>query len=94
MVSDAEIIDGPVEVAPEEGAHVFSYRVKRGEVCQYVRVVIPSVLRAAVLLGSPAGDAVATRGRSSLEESLRKGRTPRRISVDRTGVICEERPRR
>jgi hypothetical protein len=78
---DAEIVDGPTELMPEDGMRVFSYRVRHGDaVHDNVCVAIPAALMAASPDHPVVASIVAAKGRTALERSLAKGRVPERLT--------------
>jgi hypothetical protein len=92
-VSDeAKIVAGPVEVEPDDGLRVFSFRVKQGETVQNIEVAIPEALMASPPSGGAGGLAVATKGRSAVEESLGHGQLPNRITLDPSGSSWSDPP--
>jgi hypothetical protein len=77
MPDDAEIVDGPIELMPEDGMCRFSYRLKQGAAIHRVVVAIPAPLMTSAPWHRVAADVVATKGRWLLEHSLAEGRVPR-----------------
>jgi len=87
-----EITAGSVEAQPEaRDSRVFLWRYRRGEIEQDVYVVISATAMASATeaLPFPIDAIVATRGRSAVEDSLKRGHNPTRIAVDSSGSIWE-----
>jgi hypothetical protein len=84
VTDGADIIDGPIELPPESGNRVFSYRVMRRQAMYKVAVLIPIAIMLSPPNG-PGGLAAATQGRSALDEWLAHGQIPERITVDAFG---------
>ena len=87
-----EITAGSVEAQPEaRDSRVFLWRYRRGEIEQDVYVVISATAMASATeaLRFPIDAIVASRGRSAVEDSLRRGHSPTRIAADSSGSIWE-----
>jgi hypothetical protein len=80
------IVEGPVELPSDRDGRLFRYR--RGGIEQSVFVSISGTVMACdpSTLPKPVGSAVQTLGRSAVEERLRLGRNPTRITVDSVGI--------